>query len=625
MQRRSLSAYDKFLLAQASDSHDGGLLLEGDDEEGARTETGGKPSNLEEEKRLNEPLQLDVSTSSSSTLSLATPLAPTVRQHASDERKTPTAAVSSWPPQRELSASLVEQRDEQELKKEESDDEQAAAQVHLSQASAVQGQSDADESDDEYAGADEVGLLDDIDSLPIETLSPLPAPDDEGAVDEEEPELEDEDEDDEDGEEEEEWAPDTLSPLPQQSLPRHAVEHAMAEYQLDGEGEASEPSVDDELDDKIHAHKAALSHYTLQAQQTAQLSPKPTPTAADDAALLSTVREGNEDDDLSSRILSSSSTPTAGAHRWFSDLVNRPAFLSPNSPTAPPSRFSLSSRHSTPNERPSHAHKRSSLPSPLPSSLHSSFHHPDYNSPSAFFAAKSGHMGTLSGSRSNRPSFSTSFEAPAAGELGSPSAVGKLSFTPFRRSGGKPNEPRRAEEAERRSRYGVEQRDEEEAVEKNTNRSLIFQSPLRAEHVQVAPRSTHRSSLPPRSPSSYPPAPATASTAPARNVHLFPSAHLRHCHLFLHFHSTLPHATLQPLVASTLRHHIPAAPLYTSLTDKGSRRWVMMCILEGEGRWMDERAGWSASVENVLVGYGMSELDFVVLLPSMAGATAAAS
>ena len=47
----------------------------------------------------------------------------------------------------------------------------------------------------------------------------------------------------------------------------------------------------------------------------------------------------------------------------------------------------------------------------------------------------------------------------------------------------------------------------------------------------------------------------------------------------------------------------------------------MMCVLEGEGRWMDERVGWCESVEIVLVGYGMSALDFVVLLPSTAAAS----
>ena len=649
MLRRSLSAYEKFLLAQTSDNQNDDVAREAEDEGKEQTEAANKSPAAEEEKRLNEPTRLTVSTSSSASPSLTTPPALTVRQHDPDERKESAVATTISQQQRQQEKDEEEGEDDEGDEEDAAEDGDAASELEddveashsdeqadgepddhpLFQASEAQSERERDDSDGPYAGAGELGLLDDVDALPIELLSPLPAEQDEEneQVDaEEEPVLlQDEDE-------EGEWAADTLSPLPQHDEQQDDND-AATQHQSEDESEASEMSVDGELDDKIHAHKAALSHYTVQPQPDVLSHTATAAPAAEDVNLLSTVREGNEDDEHSNRTLSSTATPTVTAHRWFTDLVNRPSFLSPNSPTAPPSRFSLSSsssRHSTPNERPSHSHKRSSLPSPLPSplpssaastSLHSSFHHPEYNSPSAFFAAKSGQLGSLSGSRSNRPSFSTPYEAPAASELGSPAAVGRLSFTPFKRNGGREEEQRLAGRDDREERCGLEQ-DEDE---KNINRSLVFHSPQR---TQPSPgsRPTHRSSLPPRPPSTYSHAPstprkATAATACPANLHLLPSVNLRHCHLFLHFYSTLPHSTLLPLVASTLRHHIPAAALYSSLTNKGSGRWVMMCVLEGEGGWMDERAGWCGGVESVLVGYGMSGLDFVVLQPSTATAS----
>ena len=644
MSRRSLSAYEKFLLAQAHDTQNGGALLGEEAEQ--QTEAALKPSaavQVEEEKRLSESNQLAVSSTPPTSSSLAThaAAAPTARLHFDrsidddNEQKEPAAAVTS-------KAAQQQQRQDQE--EDEADgiaDENAEDKYDGETYDDEQFEGEADEqqyrhsrrrfqgSDERYTGADELGLLDDVDSLPIDGISPLPVDKDD---DEEAAEVNDQTvlQDDE-----AESVADTLSPLPHHTHNKDDDDDAASEHQLEPHSAASESSVDVDLDDKIHAHKAALSHYTLQPTVHSHTIAA---ANADDANLLSTVREGNEDDEHSNRTGGSSTASAASAHRWFTDLVNRPSFLSPNSPTAAPSRFSLSSQHSSPNDHPLHSRKRSSLPSPLPSgsrpsisdSHHSSsFHHPQYNSPSAFFAAKSGQLGSLSGSRSgSRPSFSTPLvdnNAAAVGGLGSPMAVGRLSFTPFRRSDGVEvqDEQRIDERDERQERSWRERVDEEVREEdEKINRSLTFHSPNRPPHsTPQQPRSSHRASLPPRPPSSYPTTPSTTHpttthTVPPANLHLLPSTNLRHCHLFLHFHSTLPHDTLAPLVGSTLRRYVTAEELYSSLTDKGSGRWVMMWVLEGDGQWVrGGGGGWCEGVESVLVGYGMSGLDFVVLLP----------
>ena len=216
MFRRSLSAYEKFLLAQTSESQNGEVPLKPEDDEAEHTGAADKvPAAEEEEKKLSEPILPSTPAASSS---LTAQTAATVHSHSPYERRESAAATSLLQQQRQqrrpAASDDVEQQQDDEEKEDDEDDQSEDADddgatddgEHEAQSEELPEGGAEDEqlyrpfnapphravsdSDEQYAGADELGLLDDVDALPIEGLSPLPVDREESEAEvEEEPVL----------------------------------------------------------------------------------------------------------------------------------------------------------------------------------------------------------------------------------------------------------------------------------------------------------------------------------------------------------------------------------------------------------------------------------------------------